>query len=627
MNDSNHIFKKIPLQIWVVLILLNLCLILSIVNSEILKKSSTDIQLNNTETAISDQSPIPTNSSTVTPKPTFEQASNNLISFNENLLFFFSSNPLGKYQIYVFSPGLLPYTQLFDDDFEKIHPKISPDQTKIAFSAKKNGYWDIYIYDFLTQFEVRVTDTPEYEGSPEWSPDGLYIAYESYKNGNLDIFIKSLEDINQTPIQLTDSSAADYSPSWSPNGREIAFVSTRSGEDEIWLAQLDNVENRFKNISNSPDKNNEFPVWSSDGAYLLWESDVNGYPIIQKLVYGNENSETIQVSEGSFPIFLGNQIYYIQMEANSNFIASRNITKNSIVMSSTFLPGQINGLSILKPSDKHNQFIQELSTAVSRQIPATINCDQNKKLNNKVFLSELSGVEAPYPFLIDQVYDSFLDLKNEISEAIGWDFLNSLEKAFSPITDPTNPGDDQDWIFTGRAFEFNPLTIYADLVTLVREERNGQLYWRVYLKTRYQDGSQGMPLKQLPWVLDTRFSNDPKKYETGGNRVEIPEGYWFDFTSFAQSKGWERQSALSNWKSYFSGARYNQFVCKNGLDWYTAMKEIYPVEALQSPTILPSATITPSITPTIRYFRSPTATLTPTVTNIPTRRPTWTPSP
>ena len=91
--------------------------------------------------------------------------------------------------------------------------------------------------------------------------------------------------------------------------------------------------------------------------------------------------------------------------------------------------------------------------------------------------------------------------------------------------------------------------------------------------------------------------------------------------------GWERQSALSIWKSYFSGARYNQFVCKNGLDWYTAMSEIYPIEALQSPTVLPSATITPSITPTIRYYRSPTATLTPTETSIPTRRPTWTPYP
>ncbi len=627
MNQSNPISKNIPLQIWVILILLNLCLILSIVNSEILKKQEVKNPDNRSTTSVPTNPPTPTNSSTVIPKPTFDQEIDTLTENQDRKLFFFSSNPSGKYQIYVFSPGLIPTTQLFGDEFEKIHPKTNPDQTKIAFSAKKNGYWDIYIYDFLTQSEIRVTDTPEYEGSPEWSPDGLYIAFETYKNGNLDIYIKSLEAINQSPIQLTNSIAADYSPAWAPNGREIAFVSTRSGEDEIWLAQLDNVENRFKKISQSPDKNNEHPVWSSNGDFLVWSSDVNGYPTLQKYSYAGENSNTVQVSEGSYPVWLENKIYYIQLEANSNYLSSRKMNDNSVEISSTFIPGQVNGLSVMNLSSAHSLLFKELSTASDRQISNSTNCFQDNNPDKKTYLSELSDIEAPNPYLIGQVSNSFLELKSQVSNSIGWDFLNSLEKAFSPITDPANPGDDQDWIFTGRAFEFNPLTIYADLVTLVREERNGQIYWRVYLKTRFQDGSQGMPLKQLPWILGTRFSNDPTKYETGGNRIEIPEGYWFDFTSLAQSLGWERQSALSNWKSYFSGARYNQFVCKNGLDWYTAMNEIYPIEALQSPTALPSATITPSITPTIRYYRSPTATLTPTETNIPTRRPTWTPSP
>ena len=627
MNETNPISKNIPLQIWVILILLNMCLILTIVNSQILINQEVKNPVNQSTAGIPTNSPTPTNSSTVTPNPTLEPEIDTLTENQGKKLFFFSSNPTGIHQIYVFSPGLLPTTQLFEDEYEKIHPKINPDQTKIAFSAKKNGYWDIYIFDFLTQSEMRITDTPEYEGSPEWSPDGLYIAFETYKNGNLDIYIKPLEEINQAPIQLTDSIAADYSPAWSPDGREIAFVSTRNGEDEIWLAQLDNVENRFKNISNSPDKNNEHPVWSPNGDFLIWSSDVNGYPTLQKYIYGAENSNTIQFSEGNLPFLLENQIYYIQLEANSTYLSSRNMKDNSVEISSTFLPGQVNGLSVMSVSNVQDQLIKELKTASDRQITTILNCYEENNPDKKISLSELPEIEAPYPFLIDQVSNSFLELKNQVSNTIGWDFLNSLEKAFSPITDPTNPGDDQDWIFSGRAFEFNPLTIYADLVTLVKEERNGQIYWRVYLKTRYQDGSQGMPLKQLPWVLDTRFSSDPTKYETGGNRIEIPEGYWFDFTALAQSMGWERQSALSNWKSYFSGARYNQFVCKNGLDWYTAMNEIYPVEALQSPTVLPSATITPSITPTIRYYRSPTATLTPTETNIPTRRPTWTPSP
>jgi TolB protein len=316
-----------------------MCLILSIVNSQILKNQVGKNPVNQSTTSVPTNSPTPTNINTVTPNPPVDLEIDTLPDYQGKKLFFFSSNPTGKYQIYVFSPGLLPTTQLFEDEFEKIHPKINPDQTKIAFSAKKNGYWDIYIFDFLTQSEIRVTDTPEYEGSPEWSPDGLYIAYETYKNGNLDIYIKSLKEINQVPIQLTDSIAADYSPAWSPDGREIAFVSTRSGEDEIWLAQLDNVENRFKNISISPDKNNEHPVWSSNGDFIIWSSDVNGYPTLQKYIYSAEKSNTIQFSEGSFPFTLENQIYFIQLDANFNYLSSRNMKDNSVEISSTFIPG------------------------------------------------------------------------------------------------------------------------------------------------------------------------------------------------------------------------------------------------------------------------------------------------
>ena len=127
---------------------------------------------------------------------------------------------------------------------KSIH-NISPEGTKIAYSAKKNGYWDIYILDLATGQETRITNSPEYEGNPTWSPDSQFLAYKSYKNRNLDIFIQPLNDLSEEPIQLTESTAQEFSPSWSPNGRQIAYVSTISGEEEIWLAKLDVVENRL----------------------------------------------------------------------------------------------------------------------------------------------------------------------------------------------------------------------------------------------------------------------------------------------------------------------------------------------------------------------------------------------
>ena len=133
-------------------------------------------------------------------------------------------------------------------------------------------------------------------------------------------------------------------------------------------------------------------------------------------------------------------------------------------------------------------------------------------------------------------------------------------------------------------------------------------------------------MKQQPWHLELRYQDNPSVYETGGERSEIPEGYYMDFTALALSLGWERLPVLANWRSFFNSARFNQFVLTDQLDWQTAMQQIYPEEAILSPTPLPSITTTPTLTPTVRYFRSPTATNTPDHST-PTLRPTWTPLP
>jgi hypothetical protein len=54
-----------------------------------------------------------------------------------------------------------------------------------------------------------------------------------------------------------------------------------------------------------------------------------------------------------------------------------------------------------------------------------------------------------------------------------------------------------DWLYTGRAFSLNPLILSAGWMAAVREDFNGQTYWRLYLKARFQDGSAGIRLACL----------------------------------------------------------------------------------------------------------------------------------
>ena len=156
----------------------------------------------------------------------------------------------------------------------------------------------------------------------------------------------------------------------------------------------------------------------------------------------------------------------------------------------------------------------------------------------------------------------------------------------------------------------------------MREDFGTSIYWRVFVRTRFQDGSQGIPLVDFPWDFNARYSGNPRHYEQGGayeNR--IPEGYWLDFTEIALSLGWERLPALASWKTAYNAARHNEFIFSDGLDWITAMQEIYPAEALATPTKVVPPTHTPTAT------RWPTLTPTPTRTPWPSRTPTPTRTP
>jgi hypothetical protein len=139
-----------------------------------------------------------------------------------------------------------------------------------------------------------------------------------------------------------------------------------------------------------------------------------------------------------------------------------------------------------------------------------------------------------------------------------------------------------------------------------------------------------MPLKQIPWDIASRHSGDPRAFEEGGSQAKtIPAGYWVDVTRLAAAYGWERLPSLSSWRVAYSSIRYNEYVLRQGLDWFSAMLEVYPRQALDTPTPVSSPTITPTFTNTPTH--TPTITETPyvepSITPSLTRRPSLTPTP
>jgi TolB protein len=141
----------------------------------------------------------------------------------------------------------------------------------------------------------------------------------------------------------------------------------------------------------------------------------------------------------------------------------------------------------------------------------------------------------------------------------------------------------ENWNQAGRAFDF----VYEDALSLeprlevVREDIGSETFWRVYLRAEKQDGSQGEPLRQLPWDFRARFGAEASYFDEGGKvKDAIPAGYYVDFTALAADYGWQWLPSTTNWRTFFPGVRFWHYENRQGLTWPEAMLEIYTPEEL-----------------------------------------------
>lgn len=527
----------------------------------------------------------------------------------------------GYIHLFAFDPNARALQRLTDGQQDDINPALSPDRTELAFASRRDGQWDLYLLDMQSGEVARLTNTPAYDGAPSWSPDGLWLAFETYLDENLEIAVISVSDSAQPPIRLTADPAADHSPAWSPQGRKIAFVSSRGGDSDVWLADLDQTEQRYTNLSRKPGSAEVHPAWSNDGQYLVWgsTSGVSGLGGVYVWETARPELAARRVADGDWAAWGagGDQLAVRLIGPNEDFLGIYNLN-GTLASPPVSMPGYLHGLTwqARLPAELPEPFARAAAATPDALWTAV---SASGASNGRAALVPLEGVQAPAPRLHDNVDEAFVALRQRVAEETGWDVMSNLQNAFVPLTEALDPGLGNDWLYTGRAFALNPVTMTAGWVVAVREDFGPQTYWRVYVRTQMQDGLQGMPLHDPPWDLNARYSLDPYSYEQGGEYGSVPPGYWIDFTSLARTYGWERQPALSNWRTFFHGTRVTQFAMTGGLDWYSAMLEIYPPEVLVTPTEIAPPTRTP--TPTI----TPTSTAAPTRTPLPTRTPTRTP--
>ena len=575
-------------------------------------------------TKASEATPVPE----YTSEPTVTQPAPEIEYSGSGNLVFLSIEENGFAHLFAYHAKELPLTRITTGDWNDTSPAISPDRSKLAFASDRTGFWDLFVIDLENEEVTQITNSSEYDSSPSWSPDGQWLVFETYVHDNLELAVVSVSDPTHQVISLTQNHAADHSPVWAPDGRHVAFVSSRGKNSDIWLTDLDLAgDERYQNLSNTPNASESHPLWSRDGSQLLWAS-ISQSVGFSGLYIWNANGPTRSarwIGDGSWGAWneTADQIIAVTITPSQQFLISYDL-KGNLLLPPIPLSGRVRGLTwgyANLPSPIPDSFSR---AAVNTPPPlwAPILTPVGDIPGQRWYVVPLKNVQAPYPQLHDLVDESFNSLRVRVIVETGWDALASLENAFVPLTTSLQPGFEEDWLYTGRAFAINSLMTNAGWMVTVREDIGAQTYWRVFIRCTVQDGSIGEPIHDTPWNLNARYDLDPRIYEQGGTYASVPSGYWVDLTSLSSAYGWERLPSLPNWRNYYAGTRFTELALTEGMDWYSAMLELYPAEALITPTrVLPPSltpTITPSPTTTTRPTRTPGPTGTPTSTRTPT---------
>ena len=159
-------------------------------------------------------------------------------------------------------------------------PTWSPDGSKIAFVRSVNK-GDIFVMNAVDGGNAHsIISSSEFELDPAWSNDGTHIAFTTSRDfpnatGNIttafEIYTVAVDlggDPTGAPQRLTNNNATDGSPSWSPDSTRIAFLSQRDNLPVVYVMNADGSNQQ--NLMGSPTDDSANPVWSPDGAQLIF---------------------------------------------------------------------------------------------------------------------------------------------------------------------------------------------------------------------------------------------------------------------------------------------------------------------------------------------------------------------
>ena len=167
-------------------------------------------------------------------------------------------------------------------------------ETKIYYTHLAGGNKEIWEMDYDGANQHPITRLGTISLSPRVSPDNTRLAFSSLGREGFQIRVYSL--LLGRVVAFPVGGGTNLSPAWAPNGKEIAFSSSRTGDPEIWLADANGGLSRRITSFRGPDVS---PVFNPrTGGQIAWISGRTGLP--QLYIMDADGSAVQRMTDGGY---------------------------------------------------------------------------------------------------------------------------------------------------------------------------------------------------------------------------------------------------------------------------------------------------------------------------------------
>ncbi|MCH8325279.1 MAG: PD40 domain-containing protein [Bacteroidetes bacterium] len=364
-------------------------------------------------------------------------------------------------------------------DFEQLNvitPGVtwSPDEKKIAMTAKSAGFDVIYLIDVESGDKITLPIELDGISSVAWSPDGFRIAFIGHNGKQSDVYTYNLS--TKRLRNLTNDVFTDKNPSWSPDSKNILFVSDRNGKlkigpmpkdfkiynykynkDDIYSIKINSL--KIERITDTPNASESYPLTGPDGEEILFVSDANGITNIYKKRIVLTKDDSIKAVADITPIPITNSlngISQISMSKDGQKLTFSSLAQSSYniyLMNNPFIPKT--KIKKLKPTI-YVASLKERKTIKVEKLSETKKVDSKKTIKIDFFTGQYSDTTNTISDSIDISYNNFVFGPKSDEEKI------KMEKAKNEFKPVDNLDENGDYKVRKYKITFSPDLIYAN---------------------------------------------------------------------------------------------------------------------------------------------------------------------